>query len=365
MSIIDIGYKNDYDIIEKTKVNGKKIYQIIIGACRTYFYEKHPRGDYKYILLHRIMDSYQYYRLIGIYYDANESDPAYVELKETINGPQRDLKKYQQRDFRQIIKKYDIKEIDLDSLFRNKPGCGIRFDLKRAHNILRELNYIIEEECNDIQLHLDYVHNMKDKVFSFSNAAPNDLVLCLYYKDECISSIELIPKEDKKKIDINSFTETAYEGKKYNKLLRIAAFLIVSILIPVFPIMSSVAINPISAWLTIHTLNGRVVTKDDENRSWVRFIKSKYGDSPYRITNELIREYFDESEEALVVNVEVNDENVMNAMEQFRQIVQTIGCERKPKKRFTMPSSNTQKTRKSRSKSKSKSRSKSRSNSPK
>lgn len=352
MSTIDIGYKDNYQVIEKTKVNDKKIYQLVIGKCKTYFYEKRPRGDFKYILLFRKVNKHFHYRLIGIYHDVDEMDPAYKELRENINVSDREV--------RQIIKKYDIKELDLDQFFRNREEeCDTPFDLTRAHNLLDKLNDIIEEECNDLRLHLDYVYNMKNKVVSFSMAPPKYLLLCLYHKEDCISSIELIPKE--KTLIINSITENIYEGKKYNKLLRTVALMIASVFIPSFTTLSSTAMNPVSVWLLVSTLNGEI---SEDNVLWYIFLKKKFGDNPYHISYGLIEEYYQEYDMGVTVNVKINEKNVVNAMNQFRQIVGVMGCERKPKRPSSSP-----KTRKSRSKSKSRSRSKSKSrsksNSPK
>ena len=74
MSRIDIGLKDNYDILEKTKVNDRRIIQLVIGSCRTYFHDD-SNVDYKYILFSRKMNEHKRYRLIGIYNDIDETDP--------------------------------------------------------------------------------------------------------------------------------------------------------------------------------------------------------------------------------------------------------------------------------------------------
>lgn len=338
MSRIDIGLKDNYDILEKTKVNDRRIIQLVIGSCRTYFHDD-SNVDYKYILFSRKMNEHKRYRLIGIYNDIDETDPAYIEISENMDSAAKVLAS--------IIKKYHVKKIDLDRLFYNKPGCGEPLDLTKANDLLRTLNHVISKECRDIRLNLDYVYNMKNKVVSFTNTS-NYLVLCLYYKEDCISSIEIVEKNQHGLLEINSKTETIHEGKKYNKLLRAVAIMIAGLLVPGASYVSSVAVNPISAWLLVNSFNG-IIQQTEDNEEYFAYIKETYGDvPPPKITFKMLQDFYNKYT-GIYVDVELKPDNLVNTSMQFVQIVNEMVCERRTTKSKSKLSSPTSKTRRSRS----------------
>jgi hypothetical protein len=207
MSTITIGNRDEYKIIEKTQINGRKIIQLMIGTCKHHFYGSIRNRHFEYILLSRNLIKHQdvnSYTLIGIHQNIDDTDPAYIELKENMNKPDIYID--------DITDKYNIKLLNIDKILKYTPGCDnpIR-DLREAHQIIQLLNNIIDQECNDLRLQLDYVYNLSNRVVSFSNAPAEFLILCLYYKENCISSIELIHKKDN--LDINSRTDKEHEGK--------------------------------------------------------------------------------------------------------------------------------------------------------
>ena len=96
-----------------------------------------------------------------------------------------------------------------------------------------------------------------------------NLILCLYYNENCISSIILIYK-DEDTIGIDSNTYNNYQGNKYNTLLRAIVVILSSYIIcnsKNISKISSNAINPISAWLLISnfdvTYSCGIVTIDE------------------------------------------------------------------------------------------------------
>ena len=323
MSTITIGNRDEYQIIEKTQVNGRKIIQLMIGTCKHHFYESMRDIHFKYILLSRnLIKNYDVnsFILIGIHQDIDDTDPAYIELKENINKSGTVIDK--------INKKYNVKRLNVDHILKNTPGCETPLqDLREAHQIIQMLNNIIERECYDLRLQLDYVYNMSNRVVSFSGAPSEYLLLCLYYKENCISSIEIIKKQENLKI--NSKTDSEYENKKYNKLLRAATIIISRALMPEGHYLHSVALNPISAWLLINTFNG-VIRPERDNDEWFNFIEENYKDdhSSGKITNKMIRQFYDDYT-LIEVDVELNDENIHNAMTKFHEIVGVMGCDRK------------------------------------
>ena len=82
-------------------------------------------------------------------------------------------------------------------------------------------------------------------------AIKNQLILCLMYEGDCISSIELLYIGNNT-MEIYTKTSEEYEGNKYNKLLMSTLLIAVTLLVcnerDNITHIKSMATNPISAW---------------------------------------------------------------------------------------------------------------------
>jgi hypothetical protein len=152
--------------------------------------------------------------------------------------------------FKKKLKEYDIGFIKLF----DSEGC-YNANLKCIKERLHELNQILQIKYHDLHLEIDDYYNMGG--INQINHNNEDYILCLYLDKKCISMIKLRYIGDNM-IEISSITEKEYEGKKYNKLLRIISVIIASKLVcngTQIIALKSEAINPISAWLLISNFN--------------------------------------------------------------------------------------------------------------
>ena len=136
--------------------------------------------------------------------------------------------------------------------------------LTRAQDKITELNQLLKVKCNNLlSFKLDYLYNMTGQISKF-NTFPSDIILCLYYDENCISSISLKFTDNNNSLALYSKTNELFEGNKFNKLLRAVVVMIGGLIIydsQPFKTINSYAINPISAWLLISNYD---VTLDEE-----------------------------------------------------------------------------------------------------
>ncbi len=144
----------------------------------------------------------------------------------------------------------------------------------------------------------------------------NTLLLCLFNGNNCISSLELdIEPNVNSNIYISSKTNKLYEKRKYNKLLRAIIIIIAKSIDPAIQYIQSAAINPVSAYLMLHSFNAvykNRVTETKLNK-----------DSTYE---EIEAEMELRGDDALITSVELNDENNAIAHRVFESIIENINC---------------------------------------
>jgi hypothetical protein len=217
-----------------------------------------------------------------------------------------------------------------------------RFYLDDAKRELAKLNNLLQEKCEDLSLTIDYYSDMIEKgitnisVYNKEHSKKYDTaLLCLNYNNSCISSlvIELNPDfGDDDEIEIASKTNSKYEGRKFNKLLRaviiiIGGFIKSSSGTPIDHIFSR-AENPISAYLMINTFNALPLT--EEGRLMIDFMKIRKNDGIVPL--DTIKEYMDKPDgetkykvikTRVGINQEKDKEHVNRAMEVFQSVLNT------------------------------------------
>jgi disulfide oxidoreductase YuzD len=295
-----------FNIKKITNVNGDDIYQVDMGDCLRYIT---PDTDY-----------------IGIIY----SDTLYIfNLKED---------EVFSKDFLQMLKE-EIPEItpetikmwgdgfenfininDLITLYPSlyNSNCPSLISLDSAKQIINELNTELNKTCPSFKLNIDYVFNLKEEstVVSFADfltTVPDDLLLCLFNDNKCVSSVSINISKDT--LDITSKTHIRYEGRKFNKLLRSVIIIIAKNLDESIQFIKSSAINPISAFLMLKSFNA--ISKNDEGE----IILDKTS------TFENIKTAIEESEYSNIDSiVELNEENIENAKAVFNSTIESINC---------------------------------------
>lgn len=111
-------------------------------------------------------------------------------------------------------------------------------NVKKAQHKINEINALLAQKCDGkLYLDLDLYDNII-KRYSEIALYPNtntEIILCLNYKSSitrsstyCVSSIACKINKHNGEMEISSQTEGAYEGKKYNLLLRAVCFSVAS-----------------------------------------------------------------------------------------------------------------------------------------
>jgi len=127
---------------------------------------------------------------------------------------------------------------------------------------LTVLNNKLKTKCPYMRLVFDNYYNLKGQLSLFFDNKYDTYILCLYYKENCISSIMLEFKDNK--FEINSNTHPHYDNNKYNKLLRCVIIIICyNFICNNYPISELVSypVNPISSWLLISNFDTTAYTR--------------------------------------------------------------------------------------------------------
>ena len=184
----------------------------------------------------------------------------------------------------------------------------INVDYLEAQKELEHISNKLKKICGDLTLKLDRMYNMEGKLSVFSSRI-NDLVICLYYKNNCIASV-IFESDAEGFITIDSKTHQ----NKYNKLL-IAIAILVSKYIKINNIevtsIKSYAIDPIEAYLLLTYFNAKIDrTIKAEAVQTPESIISEQDEKNKSITMDKINEYID-IYRGLELNIDINDEETI------------------------------------------------------
>ena len=154
--------------------------------------------------------------------------------------------------------------------------------------------------------------------------------MCLYSGNNCVSSIQIIPKKASKTVEIRSRTDKNYEGKKYNKLLR-SVVIILSSLLNIHEIHSA-AENIISALLLLKYFNAEI--KEEGNDDFFEFLESKNTTiemTDWEALEKILQEYKTEKEKReemfeLEIALYINKPNIEKAQKQFEKTIEDFSC---------------------------------------
>jgi len=302
-----------FDLHQINIINKNIIYSITINGCIYYFL-----GQNKKYLLVLINDEYYMLKLDESHKDIDMTLLEDIKQQLPINDvrTKRSLIKYLRR---------------IDILYFKYDVCHKNLDLRPAQAKVLELTGILQTKCPNLSLHLDYIYNMHppNNRFAIRVRNPYLLILCLYNEHGCISSISINFEDES--INIDSVTDSNFEGKKYNKLLR-SVVILISVLLPVhISRIISVAINPISAYLLITYFGGIIPPPDivPDNIEFFTFLQESHITiTPETDYKELFKEFEKTNREfELVVYIELTPKNIANAEVKFQTILDEILCD--------------------------------------
>ena len=194
------------------------------------------------------------------------------------------------------------------------------FDLQNAKKNISEINSVL---CPGLRLVLDYDYLLKGEVstYQYNIRQPYDLKLCLYdlNSNNCVSSI----KYDFKNTDvyITSNTNPAFEGRKYNKLLRAVSIVVSRIIYPEATKLLSIPFNIVSLYLLIHYYHAKF--KDEK----IQVLLEKDNEN---LTKNGLKNFVKDNDidlEKQTLTIDLLNENTMNTIkETIPKILEEIIC---------------------------------------
>jgi hypothetical protein len=204
-------------------------------------------------------------------------------------------------------------------------SCIPDIDLREAQDKLIELNASFEKKCPNLTLKLKHFFDYSEPMTRYNEYGHicigckfyDTLILAICKKpdEKCISTIEIIFTKDGEVL-INSKTDSAEEGKKYNKILRTVLF-IIGDKIDGATYIKSVALNPISAWLLLKYSKASI----EDDHPFEEFMKDK------TLTKEVLREYYDAKNKPIHIIVPLNKTTSDNSLIEFNKTIDEIKCE--------------------------------------
>lgn len=301
------------------KIHNRYLYTCTIDNCTYYFDSDDDITSYAYIILK--IDNTLY-----LVINENNENSDISRIRAILNADNFNIKQ---------LSSYNYYYKKLTTCVNNRPELP-----NTINDEIDSLNVILQSKknCDNYKLRFDYMYNLDGTITTFSDNI-NYLVLCLYRDDQCISSVEFVFKVGYIEINLNTLetytnqygiTHNGYEGRNYMKLLCAAA-IIISKCFEVGTI-KAVCVNPISAYLLIHYLNGEMDENHEDSKEFIKFymekkekIKNEIGKN--RVTfNDMPTSYYinyfaDKTNIGIPVYIELSDENIKNAREIFKETI--------------------------------------------
>lgn len=206
---------------------------------------------------------------------------------------------------------------------------GGSFDISDINGIVTVLNDLLQQKCPNLEIRVGMLTDMVGKVNVYSPKNKDTLLICLYYNNDCIASIQLVKNSGY--VEIRSFTNEMYSNKKYNTLLRYI-LVIISNKIKINEIeinkLHSSATNPISASTLMKHFDSDPLLDYDNNPDLMYFIDNIYknarqpGDIP--IVVDAFYKYTSPTSIPVEFEIVITQELVDRAFEKYNILVGKI-----------------------------------------
>jgi hypothetical protein len=235
--------------------------------------------------------------------------------------------------------------VDQTNLPKIEAPDKIYVDLSSAREEVSKLNHILQ--CVNFRITVNFVYdiNNDDTIYSYWFNNMNDIILCLYEGNVCVSSIML--SNVSSNVVIASRTSHTHEKNNLNKLLRAAAILVSHKINPSLRGIESNAINPTSLLLLVKYFNGelhltkREITEEElEMSQWVNEdpdvfdfripIESIIPKDNKLLTHEIAKKIINAPHvEEVKVVIEFDEEHLALAEQVFIETAQKVRCVRR------------------------------------
>ncbi len=239
--------------------------------------------------------------IVKLFVSSDDSDGYFIKHKNNkitefdINDLKFDVHVKNYKDLTKLCDNYKIKTVYFHKWFMMNTVPP------KIKSIIKHINDKLKQKCKDLTLIVDIAYKINAE---FDSYYLNSHVICLLYKNSCISTIHYFIQN--KQLTINSDTDEKYRNNKYNSLLRAIA-VIISQFYDVEELISN-AINPIS----VYTLSKYFIVTYD-----TRFTKYLKNQKP---TFELCKEYMVKTDLSVDVYIKISDENIQRAIHVYESL---------------------------------------------
>jgi hypothetical protein len=203
-------------------------------------------------------------------------------------------------------------------------GAPPKFITLPALDILTNLNVELKRKCPELEIQVGMMNEMTGTLHVYTQKA-KALVVCLYHKDNCVSSIQVTKDFDNEfSVEIRSFTYDVYNFKKYNTLLRYATVLLCSEILmdnDHITTIHSYAINPISAHLMMTKFNAEISLNG--NDEFDHFYKTVYVHTDEPNSKQAVEQFYKKYNYNLGIgfDIHINKEMVDNSLEKYKTLI--------------------------------------------
>jgi len=203
--------------------------------------------------------------------------------------------------------------------------CTEMMDLTDAKTKIMELNAVLKTVCPAFYLNIDYITafpknsdaSLYYDIFANAYVCPK-IILCLFTgrtKKKCVSSITFNRISDDE-MSINSRTDSLYEGRKFNILLRAVAIIVSQRIMHTTQRLVSNANNVLSAYIMI---------------KWFNAVSGRVTILPHDQLYDTLASYFT-TNARLETHVDLNEVNTANATTVFHHTIQRMNCNPLPRR---------------------------------
>lgn len=229
-----------------------------------------------------------------------------------------ETKKFKMIMVADILSGYKFKLIDLN----NPKGC-FHFNVETITNKIVDMNVRIHAHCKLLSLQMDHLYNLPGTVQCYNNI--DELTLCLYYKGNCVSSIQM-SYQYPETVSIDSQTGDEYQKKGFNKFLRSAAIILCGELKcneKMISRLESYAVNHLSAWVLISNFDTEFPESDALNDEYSDIMKLHPNSSEIENFKKAFNKF-----KPLSIKVLINSENIDKAKQLFTEMLEskTLVC---------------------------------------
>ena len=214
---------------------------------------------------------------------------------------------------------------------KNYLGGSIFNISSKTTELLDILNTLLKKKCSNLEIRVGMMTEMVGEINAYSKKLKNSILICLYYNNNCMASIQLNSIEGGTMVELRSFTNEMYEGNKYNSLLRYILMVIGNTITfngnPITKVISD-AINPISYYLIMKNFDilPLIIDNDGNETDFGYFINKEYKQErkPGDI-DIIIKKFYEKypSSAAIIFEIPLTNEELNN--KSFDKIKMLVG----------------------------------------